>query len=251
MHGHKIWTSNAQDADFMFGLFRTEPDAVRHAGISYLLLDMRQPGIEVRPLRQMNGAEEFCEVFLDGARTPADQIVGERGEGWKVSKATLKHERLLMGDFSYLARNFRALVWLAKQATRNGRPAIEDPGVRQRLAEIEGYVLTNEYSSYRMVTAVSNNQDVKAMDAMLTAKLYVSEALRHVADLALDLLQEDGLRAPDADEVSMTFLNITKGAWVSQYMFSMAMGIAGGASNIQRNIIGEKLLGLPRDVRPV
>ncbi len=98
INGQKIWTSSAHEAHYMFGLFRTEPDASKHAGISYLLVDMKAPGITVRPLRQMTGGAEFNEVFLDDVRVPAENIVGQRGEGWKVSRATLKHERNLIGD---------------------------------------------------------------------------------------------------------------------------------------------------------
>jgi alkylation response protein AidB-like acyl-CoA dehydrogenase len=134
--GQKIWTTNAREADYMFCLCRTEPDAPKHAGISYLLVPMRQPGIEVRPLRQMNGGADFNEVFLTGARTPAENIVGARGEGWLVSRATLKHERDGIGNAAVSNMMFAGLVALAKQATRDGCPAISDPAIRQRLAAL-------------------------------------------------------------------------------------------------------------------
>jgi len=249
IHGHKIWTSQALEADAMFGLFRTEPEAPRHAGISYLLLDMRAPGITARPLRMMNGGDDFCEVFLDGVRVPAENLVGRRGEGWKVSRATLRHERMLIGDASGLRRTFDGLVALAGRAQRGGRPALADPAIRQRLAEIEGFVATQEYASYRMLTAIARGRDADVMAEMLTAKLYSTETLQRISGLALDLLGDEGLLAPGADERRMGIRPFTDETWVSQTMLSMAQAIAGGASNIQRNIIGERLLGLPRDPR--
>ncbi|MDP6978552.1 MAG: acyl-CoA dehydrogenase family protein, partial [Myxococcota bacterium] len=147
INGQKIWTSNAQDAHYIFGLFRTEPDAKKHAGISYLLVNLDQPGIEVRPLKQMSGGLDFNEVFFTDARTPADHIVGERGQGWAVSRATLVHERNLIGNPNMAREHFESAIELARNTTRDGRPAIEDPVIRNRLAEIEGYLRTAELSN--------------------------------------------------------------------------------------------------------
>src|SRR5258705_3522525 len=149
--GQKIWTSQADQADMMFGLFRTEPDASKHAGISYLLIPMKTAGIEARPLTMMQGGAEFCEVFFDGARIPAKNIVGRRGEGWQVTRATLKHERLLIGDTTLTRVTFDGLVALAREVKRDGRPALADPYVRQQLAEIAGYVATQEWAGARML----------------------------------------------------------------------------------------------------
>jgi len=250
INGQKIWTSNATVADMMFGLFRTEPDAPKHAGISYLLLDMRTPGIEVRPLKMMQGGEDFCEVFLSDVRIPAHNIVGKRGEGWHVSRATLKHERMLIGDSAGAQLMFSGLVELAKRTLRNGQPATRDPLVRQRLAEIEGYLAAQEYASARMLTAIAKNRDASVLAEMLTAKLTATNIGQRMARLAMDLLGERGLGEPAADEAEMGIRRFTDGRWVSQYMMSLGTAIAGGASNIQRNIIGERLLGLPRDQHP-
>ena len=247
--GHKIWTSEAQHADFMFGLFRTEPEAETHAGISYLLLDMKSPGIEVRPLRQMTGAAEFNEVFFTGVRVPADMIVGRRGEGWKVSRATLKHERNLIGDPRFLRSAFEALVELARRTPRGGGRALDDAHVRQRLAEIEGYVASQEYSAYRQLTAAARGEESKAMLAVLMNKLYSTDTSQRITRLAFDLLGADGLIQPSPDEALVASQRRTPGGWTAQYMFALANSIAGGASNIQRNIIGERGLGLPRDLR--
>ena len=154
INGQKIWTSSAQRAQMMFGLFRTEPDAKKHHGISYLLVPMEASGIEVRPLREMSGGFEFNEVFFTDVRIPVENIVGQRGQGWQVSRATLVHERNLIGNPFRMRESFNNLVELARTKTRGGRPAIEDPAIRQRLVEIEGYVRTNETSSRRNPTNV-------------------------------------------------------------------------------------------------
>jgi alkylation response protein AidB-like acyl-CoA dehydrogenase len=173
--GHKIWTSDATDAHFMFGLFRTEPDAPKHGGISYLLLDMHQPGIEVRPLRQLTGASEFCEVFLDGARTPADWIVGGRGDGWKVTRVNLKHERNLGGGPA-MRKLFQALVRLANRKRIGDRPALQDPFVRRRLAEIECIVRCVETTYMRQLSRAADDDEQALPDQ--SARPYLPAGLR-------------------------------------------------------------------------
>jgi alkylation response protein AidB-like acyl-CoA dehydrogenase len=248
--GQKIWTSQADEADMMFGLFRTEPDAPKHAGISYLLVPMNTPGITVRPLTMMQGGTDFCEVFFDRARIPARNIVGRRGEGWKVSRSTLKHERMLIGDSSIGRITFESLVDLARRTRRDGRPAIEHAVVRQRLAEIAGYLAAQEWSVARLLTAIHRNREAEAASELLMAKLQSTNVQQRIAKLALDLIPDSGLLEPTAEEAVMGVGEFTPGRWVSNYMYSLAFAIAGGASNVQRNIIGELVLGLPRDRRP-
>jgi alkylation response protein AidB-like acyl-CoA dehydrogenase len=246
--GHKIWTSDADHADLMFGLFRTEPEARRHAGISYLLLEMRQPGVEVRPLRQINGETHFHEVFLSGARTPADWIVGERGRGWEVTRVNLRHERNLGGGQRMRGR-FEALVALARERRRGGRPALEDPVVRDRLAELLGYVRCSETMTLRQLSAAAHGEGAEVALAALVNKLYGTELGERVAQLGYDLLGADGLRAPTGS----SWGQVTGGGaaidWVDAFLFELASRIAAGSSNIQRNVIGERGLGLPRDLR--
>ena len=248
--GHKIWTSQADVADMMFGLFRTEPDAPRHAGISYLLIPMKTAGIDVRPLTMMQGGVDSCEVFFDDVRIPARNIVGRRGEGWKVTRSTLKHERVLIGDSTGARVAYEALVELARRVERSGRPALADSSVRQRLAEIAGYVATQEWAVARMLSAFHQNRDAQVLSEMLMTKLLGTNIQQQIARLALDLIPEAGLLEPDAQEAVMGIRAFTPGRWVSYYMFSLATAIAGGTSNVQRNIIGERVLGLPRDRRP-
>lgn len=248
--GHKVWTSSAHEAHCMFGLFRTEPDAPKHAGISYLLLDMKAPGVTVRPLRQMTGGAEFNEVFLDEVRVPAGNIVGQRGEGWKVSRATLKHERNLIGDPQLLRKMFDGVVALARRTLRDGRPAIACDDVRQRLAELEGYFWSQQYSGLRQLTAAARGQELKVMLPIMMNKLYSTDLMQRLTSLAYELLGDTGLVMPSPEEAGMALLPDASGSWTAQYMFAIANSIAGGASNIQRNIIGERGLGLPRDLRP-
>ncbi|MEE9280921.1 MAG: acyl-CoA dehydrogenase family protein, partial [Myxococcota bacterium] len=242
INGQKIWTSAAQFAQMMFCLCRSEPEEPRHAGISYLLIPMDSPGIQVSPLKQMTGGGGFCEVFFDDVHIPAKNIVGKRGEGWIVSRSTLKHERALIGSSDQLVGSFQRLVALAKQVKRNGRPALESPEVRQKLVQIEGYVDAQRRSGDRLFSAAAHGKDPGPVGMMM--KLNSTNVGHMVAKLALDLIGDAGLLAPDlgwgAAERGLR-------GWVGQYMSSISIAIAGGTANIQRNIIGERGLGLPRD----
>jgi len=249
INGQKIWTSNADHADMMFGLFRTEPDAPKHAGISYLLVDMKTPGIDVRPLQEMTGSREFNEVFFDDVRVPAENLVGKRGEGWAVSRATLVHERNLIGNPNMMRHVFNDLLDLARRTIRNGHPAIEDSSVRQRLAEIEGWVRTAETSNMRQFTASIRGEMLKVMRPMMMNKLFTTDTLQMIQRCAYDLLGADGMLAPAEEDIEGWKRKTSSSGWVEAYIFSLGPAIAGGASNIQLNIIGERGYGLPRDIR--
>ncbi len=250
INGQKIWTSSAGEADMMFGLFRTEPEAGKHAGISYLLVPMKGPGITVRPLKQMTGSLEFNEVFFDDARSPADNLLGQRGEGWSISRATLKHERNLIGNPRLMTGQFDVLVETARKMTRNGRPAIEDPVVRDRIAEIECLVRASETTNLRMLSATMRGEELQVMLPMMMIKLFSTEVMKKIAALSWDLLGSDGLLEPAAENDSIYDESAEIRGVVHNYLYSLGPAIAGGASNIQRNIIGERGLGLPRDLRP-
>jgi alkylation response protein AidB-like acyl-CoA dehydrogenase len=243
INGQKIWTSGAQRADYMFCLCRTEPEASKHAGISYLLLDMHQPGIDVRPLKQMNGESTFNEVFLDDVRAPADWIVGKRGEGWIVSRTTLVHERNSIGTAEQMLTFFNGLVQLAREQQSDGRPALEDPVVRERLAEIEGYVRAHQYSGYFQLTRAARGESPGILQMM--NKLNGTNIGQAISKLAYELLGDGGLH--DAGGRALNEAPRDPGGWVSQYMGSLGGAIAGGTANIQRNIIAERGLALPRD----
>lgn len=244
IHGQKIWTSGAQEADYMFCLVRTEPEASKHAGISYLLIDMKQPGIDVRPLRQMTGTADFNEVFLTDVRTPKDWIVGGRGEGWLVSRTTLKHERNSIGAAQQSIALFDGLVELARTRQLDGRPAIEHPEVRRALVEIEGWVRAHQYSGYYQLT-----KDVKGESPGILGmmnKLSSTNIGDRIAKLGMELLDHDGALAPGT-RGDMGAPTNDAPSWVGQYMWSLGIAIAGGTANIQRNVIAERGLGLPRD----
>ena len=243
INGQKIWTSGAKTADYMFCLTRTEPEQPKHAGISYLLIDMKQPGIDVRPLRQMTGGADFCEVFFDDVRTPKDWIVGKRGEGWLVSRTTLKHERNSIGSTQQTRAQFAGLVALAKQSKIDGKPAIEDTGIRQRLAAVEGYVTAHHHSGYRTLTKDAKGESPGNITMM--NKLISTNIGHDIARLAMDLIGDNGLLGPGARSMA-GMMGGTEG-WISQYMYSLGIAVAGGTANIQRNVIGERGLGLPRD----
>lgn len=238
INGQKIWTTRAPDADFMFLLARTEPDAPKHQGLSYLLLDMRQPGITVRPLRQISGEQEFSEVFLDDVRTPKDWIVGERGKGWEISKVNLKHERAGVGSAARATYLLHSLLKIARATRLDGRPAIEHPAIRDRLAAIDGYVQAQLYAGYYQATLAAHGESAGVLG--LCNKLNNTNIGQMVSAVAADILGDALLKMPAEKG------DVGPERWFKQVMGSLGLAIAGGTSNIQRNIIAERGLGLPR-----
>ena len=241
VNGQKIWTSNATEADWMFALIRTEPEAPKHEGITYFLIDMQTPGLDVRPLRQMTGEADFNEVFFENVRVPADSIVGRRGQGWQVSRSTLKHERALIGNASMARRTFDGVLLLAQTTEVRGRRAIDDPVIRDRLADLEARLLAAEYNGYRLLTASVRGEEPGL--AGLVTKLHTSTLTYDITKLAMDVASDHALLAPG--EPTAPFL----GMMTTAYMWYYGLALGGGAPNIQRNVIGERGLGLPRDPR--
>ncbi|HVN87136.1 MAG TPA: acyl-CoA dehydrogenase family protein [Candidatus Binatia bacterium] len=239
INGQKIWTSNADTSHWMFCLVRTEPDAPKHDGISYILIDMKTPGLDVRPLRQMTGDADFNEVFFDNVRVPAQNIVGKRGQGWIVSRSTLKHERALIGGSLMHRRTFDGLAMLAQAVNLRGEPAIKNPAIRNRMVEVESKLLALEYNQYRLLTMGARGED-PGLAGMVT-KLYGTQLSYDIARLAMDVLADRGLMAPGEGSAP------AMGMFLTAYMWSLGVLIAGGTANIQRNVIGERGLGLPRD----
>lgn len=238
INGHKIWTTRAHEANFMFALVRTEPNAPKHEGLSYLLLDFKQQGVTVKPIKQISGEREFSEVFLDDVRTPADWIVGERGKGWSISKVNLKHERSAVGSAARSQALFRSLLSLARSTRVDGRPAIEDPAVRERIAMVEGYVKAQLYAGYYQTTLASRGDPPGVLG--LCSKLNNTNIGQMISGIASDIAAETLLRLPAEKG------KVGNERWFRQVMGSLGLSIAGGASNIQRNIIAERGLGLPR-----
>ncbi|AHH98471.1 acyl-CoA dehydrogenase family protein [Kutzneria viridogrisea] len=222
--GQKVWTSLAHLADWCFVLARTDPAATRHRGLSYLLVPMRQPGIEVRPIRQLTGTAEFNEVFFDGARTEAGLVVGGVGNGWAVAMATLGFERgaATLGQQIGFRRELDGIIALAR---RNG--SVADPLIRERLTR----------SAMELEVMRSHALRTKAADASVT-KLFWSRWHRELGELAVDVLGAESVIAePELDP------------WQRLYLFSRADTIYGGSDEIQRTIIAERVLGLPRQER--
>lgn len=239
VNGQKIWTSNADTSDWMFCLVRTEPDAPKHDGISYLLIDMRTPGIDIRPLRQMTGDVDFNEVFLDNVRVPVKNLVGKRDQGWTVSRSTLKHERALIGGSLINRRMLDGIIMLAQGVNLRGKPAIQDPVIRTRLVELEAKILASEYHGYRLLTMETRKEETGL--ASMVTKLYGTTLGYDIAKLAMDVLADRGMLAPGEDTAP------AMGMFITAYMWSIGILIAGGTANIQRNIIAERGLGMPRD----
>ena len=239
VNGQKIWTSTAQVADWIFCLVRTEPDAPKHQGISFLLFSMKTPGIEVRPLKTMTGDSTFNEVFFTDVRVPKHQIVGKRGEGWFVANAILRHERGSLGDPNAIFTRLSALIELFRRETVDGRRLIDDAVFRDRLMRVQGNVMAMRFNDLRLLSAQLNGQDAPL--ARLVVKLNGTELRHDLEGLAIDALGELGLLYEQSPYVR------DNGSWQAQYMFYLGLIIGGGTSQIQKNIIGERGLGLPRE----
>jgi alkylation response protein AidB-like acyl-CoA dehydrogenase len=232
VNGQKVWTSNATTADWGILLARTEPDAPKHRGITYFVVDMRTPGIEVRPLRQMTGEAHFAEVFLTDVRLPADAVVGEVHAGWGVTMTTLANERASIG-----AQGRFTIADLAAVARQHGR--LGEPVVRQELARLYAAEQCLRFIGYRMRTALSHGQPLgaEANCMKLLQARYLKDATRFAVGVqgAHGMLEGPGTAGD--------------GYWHHLFLQVPSIRIAGGSDEVQRNIIGERVLGLPGDVR--
>lgn len=234
LHGQKVWTSWAAWADWCFVLCRTDPEAPKHRGLSYLLVPMRQEGIEVRPIVQITGDSEFSEVFFDGARTAAENIVGRPGDGWKVAMGTLAFERgtLTLGQ----QLDFRnELLEIIDVARRNGRA--RDPLVRQRIADAWMGLEIMRANALRTLS----NESALSREGLIT-KIFWATWHRELGKLAVDVL------GPEAEILEGEPYRLSR--LQRLFLFARADTIYGGTNEIQRNIIAERGLGLPREPRP-
>lgn len=242
INGQKIWTSTAHEADMMFCLVRTEPDAPKHRGISYLLVPMNTPGIDVRPLKTMTGHAEFNEVFFTDVRVPRTSIVGNRGEGWQVANTTLKFERGMLGDPNEAGRRFNELVALMQEETVDGVSLMDNPQYRDRLMRLQARVLAMQYNGMRLLSS-SLRGEVPVM-ARLVVKLQGCELNHQLAALAIDALGELGILYYGSPRLRK------HGALQHKFMFDLGLIIGGGTAQIQKNIIAERGLGMPREPKP-
>jgi alkylation response protein AidB-like acyl-CoA dehydrogenase len=253
VNGQKIWTSTAPDADLGLLLVRTDRDAPKHQGISYLIVDMHAPGVEVRPLRQITGiADEFAEVFFTDVRVPATNLIGELNAGWRIAQTTLSYERGgdTMGIVARLQRSFARLLAIVGAPGRDGRRRADDPVVRQKLGEIATEIEVLRYASLRLLAAHERGRQPGPESAI--AKLHYSELDKRVNTLFLEILGPYGQLT---DGVPTAYAYAADGRagdhdnWPYHFMLPFAETIYAGSSEIQKNIIGERVLGLPKEVR--
>lgn len=246
INGQKIWTSSAHYSDMMFLLCRTEPEKSKHAGLSYLLVPMTTPGIEVRPLVTMTGRATFNETFFTDVRIPTDQIVMGRGDGWHVANVTLKYERLLLGDANRLSSRLERLRELMQRTMLDGQPVMAISEYRDRLLRLQGEVMASRYHGMRLLSEQAKGEDSGVR--RLITKLNGTVLGYRLTSLAVDVLGAAGLVYNPADEAAETD---EATAWHIDHMYDIGLMIGGGSSNIQKNIIGERGLGLPREPKAV
>ena len=240
INGQKIWTSTAHLADWIFCLVRTEPEAPKHQGISFLLFDMNTPGIEIRPLVDMTGKANFNEVFFTDVRVPKHQIVGNRGQGWLVANAILGHERGSLAPPDAAQTRLDGVTRLMNSETIGGEKVIDNPVYRDRLLKLQGSVLAQKANDMRLLSA-RINQDQSAKLAGMIVKLTGTELRHEIEGLAIDVMGEIGLAYGDNPYLR------GNGSWQYQYMYYLGLIIGGGTSQIQKNIISERGLGMPKE----
>jgi alkylation response protein AidB-like acyl-CoA dehydrogenase len=238
INGEKIWTTNGHRADWMILLARTDPEAPKHRGIGYFLVDMRTPGITVRPLINLVGRHEFNQVFFEDVRVHAASVVGEPNRGWYVAATTLDLERSSIAAMANGRRLLDDLIDYTKSAARGGRPLFDDPRVRRVLAEMQIDVEMGRLLSYRVAWLQSRGvvPNVEASQA----KLYAAELSQRVAQSGMRVLGLPGALHETAEHA------VVRGRFQTAYLWSVSQTYAGGSVEIQRNIIATRGLGLPR-----
>jgi alkylation response protein AidB-like acyl-CoA dehydrogenase len=238
--GQKVWSSHARWANWGIGLVRTDPAAPSHKGISMLAIPMTAKGVEVRPLRQITGDSEFNEVFLDGVEVPAENLIGPEHGGWRVANTTLANERGASFIWKEQVLHEVAFDVLSKACASHGRLA--DPLVRQRLAQVWMEIEIFRLHNARTLTRLARGEEIGAESSVV--KLFWAGMSQRLADTAVAVLGPGAVLLPEDAHA------IDRGRWVHQLLASRANSIQGGTSEIQRNILGERLLGLPREPRP-
>jgi len=239
--GQKVWTSFAHFADWCILLARTDPQAPKHRGLTFLLVDMRSPGLTVRPLRQASGDAEFNELFFDGVRVPADNVVGRVNGGWEVAITTLMFERgpRTLSRQLVLRQGIDAAVELARRLDRGGTTAARDPVIRQRLAQLHIDAEALRCSTLRVLTRLLRGEPPGPEGS--ASKLFFSETWQRLLELVLEIQGPYAALWEGSDHA------IDGGYWQFRFLRSRGDTIAAGTSEIQRNILAERVLGLPKD----
>ncbi len=236
--GQKIWTSFAGHADACILVVRTDASGSKHQGLTFLLCDMQTPGIRVRPLREMTGHAWFSEVFFDDVRVPRANVIGEIGRGWDVVITTLSHERGSSAPHSRLEAELARLVELARHTPRGGAMALDDPRIRDRLAAFATEIRVLRMTAYRNASVLQRTGQPGPEGSIL--KLFWSELNQRIKDLAVEILGPAGL-IEKGDPLA-----VEEGYWAYELLWSRAATIYAGTSEIQRNIVAQRMLGLPR-----
>jgi alkylation response protein AidB-like acyl-CoA dehydrogenase len=240
VNGQKIWTSIAMWSKWIILLVRTRTDvAVKHDGITCLLVPMDAPGITVRPIKNMTGAEIFAEVFFDDVRVPVENRLGEEGEGWGVTVSALAHERSSIAEVYGLNRTLDQVVELARRCTRNGRPASEDPAIRRRLVRADTRIEAMRLNGLRFLTKQLRGEPLGSETSI--NKLHRAELEIEIGELAVEIQGSRGPLWKGSDVVP------DEGRWQRYALGWPEVVIGGGTPNIQKNIIAERVLGLPKD----
>jgi alkylation response protein AidB-like acyl-CoA dehydrogenase len=252
LNGQKIWTSGAHNSDWGLLLARTDRNAAKHAGISCILVNMKDEGVEVRPLKQISGSQEFSEVFFTNVVVPADNLVGELNTGWRIAQTTLSYERggNTLSRVTRMQESFNRLVQVANTLRRDGTKAIDDPVTRQKLGEMYSEIEVLRYSSLRILGRLEKGQRPGPESSI--AKLHYSELDKKLQEMVLDVLGPYGQQIEGAPEAFMFSDDQgygEAGTWAYSYVWSRAGTIYAGSSEIQKNILGERVLGLPKEVR--
>ena len=242
INGQKVWTSGAHYSDFGIIITRTDPNVAKHAGLTMFYLDMKAPGIEVRPIKQISGAANFNEVFFTDVRVKDSQRLGKVGEGWKVALTTLMNERLAVGTPTG-GVDVDELLELARETELEDGPAIKNAAVRGKIAD--WYVQSQglKYTKYRTLTSLSKGQQPGPESSI--AKVVAGPKMQDLAAFAMEMMGPGGLMTKDATDTKRP----GNGAFQQQWFFGAALRIAGGTDEILRNIVAERVLGLPQDVR--
>jgi alkylation response protein AidB-like acyl-CoA dehydrogenase len=240
VNGQKVWTTLAHIADWCMLLVRTDPEAPKHRGLSYLLVDMKTPGVTVKPLRQMTGESEFNEVFFDDVRVPRENLLGGLNEGWRVATTTLMNERGTAALASVMRYRivFNEIADLARSTMRNGAPATDDPNIRQQLAQFYVDLETMRFTAYRTFSKILKGGNPGPEGSI--SKLAWSELNQRMQEFVM------ALEGPASQLVKGSPYAVQSGRWQHHFLRSRANTIEAGTSEIQRNIIAERVLGLPK-----
>ena len=236
--GQKIWCSFAQHADWCILIVRSDSQAPKHKGLTFLLVDMKSPGITIRPLREMTGEAWFNEVFFDDLKVPPANVVGEVHHGWDVVITTLAHERGAAAPHARLQMERRMIAQLARRAVHNGASAADNPLVRQKLAQFAIEVEILRLTAYRNISGMLRDGRPGPEGSIL--KLFWSELDQRMKDAAIEILGPAGLLQADSPRT------VDRGFWSHDLLWSRAATIYAGTSEVQRNIIAQRVLGLPR-----